>query len=169
MVFFIRMICATEFISSSEEPVATFHFTPTTYNQCLTIYDYSGHGTKLEHNYKDIMKRRQKIWYSPPKAPKPKMPQKYQDSGGNKAKKIIESFLKPKHIKPPPEYNYFSYIVDIYAKWYQSYFHFSAKYHCPAPNCVSPFFESKMLSNHQRRSSLLAIKKISLFENIHLE
>jgi hypothetical protein len=90
------------------------------------------------------MKRRQKIWvYSPPKPPKPKVPENIKIEVEKKAKELVESFLKPTYIKPLPEDKNFSYIVDFYAKWYRSYFHFSAKYCCPAPNCISPFFESK--------------------------
>ncbi len=90
------------------------------------------------------MKRRQKVWtFRQSKPPKPKVPENIKIEVETKAKELVESFLKPNYIKPSPEDNQFSYIVDIYAKWYQSYFHFSAKYHCPAPNCISPFFETK--------------------------
>ncbi len=89
-------------------------------------------------------KRRQKVWvFRPPKPPKPKVPENIKIEVEIKAKELIESFLKPNYIKPPPKDIRFNYIVDIYAKWYRSYFHFSAKYRCPAPNCISPFFESK--------------------------
>lgn len=90
------------------------------------------------------MKRKQKILvYSPPKPPKPKVPENIKIEVETKAKELVESFLKPNYIKPPPEDTRFSYIVDIYAKWYRSYFHFYANYCCPAPNCISPFFETK--------------------------
>ncbi len=90
------------------------------------------------------MKRRQKGWFfRPPKPPKPKAPESIKTEVETKAKELIESFLKPNYIKPPPEDKRFNYIVDIYAKWYQSYFHFIAKYRCPAPNCISEFFEDK--------------------------
>ncbi len=90
------------------------------------------------------MKKRQKVWiFRPEKPPKPKLPENIKIEVETKANELIESFLKPNYIKPPPTDNQFSYIVDIYAKWYQSYFHFSAKYCCPAPNCIAPFFESK--------------------------
>ncbi len=89
-------------------------------------------------------KRRQKVWvYIPPKLPKPKVPENIKIEVETKAKELVDSFLKPTYIKPPPENENFSYIVDIYAKWYRSYFHFSAKYACPAPNCITPFFEAK--------------------------
>src|SRR5574341_400434 len=90
------------------------------------------------------MKRRQKVWvYSPPKPPKPKVPENVKIEVETKAKELVESFLKPNHIKPPPKDESFSYIVDIYAKWYRSYFYFCSKYCCPAPNCITPFFEDR--------------------------
>ncbi len=90
------------------------------------------------------MKRRQKVWvYSQPKLPKPKVPKNIKIEVETKAKELIESFLKPNHIKPPPEDERFNYIVDIYAKWYRSYFHFCAKYASSGPYAISPFFETK--------------------------
>jgi hypothetical protein len=101
------------------------------------------------------MKLKQKGWiYSPPKLPKPKVPENIQTEVETKASELIESFLKPHYIKPPPEDKRFSYIVDIYAKWYRSYFHFYAKYCCPAPNCISPFFETKFARLEYVRSNL---------------
>ncbi|HEY9206244.1 MAG TPA: hypothetical protein VIO58_10025 [Candidatus Methanoperedens sp.] len=90
------------------------------------------------------MKRRQKGWFFlPPKPPKPKVPENIKTEVESKANELIDSFLKPTYIKPPPEDYQFSYIVDFYAKWYRNYFHFNAKYCCSAPNCIAPFFESK--------------------------
>jgi len=60
-----------------------------------------------------------------------------------KAKELVESFLKPEYIKPPPEDMHFNYVVDIYTKWYRNYFYFSAKYAFPGPNAIAPFFETK--------------------------
>ena len=59
-----------------------------------------------------------------------------------KADVLVETVLKPKYIAPPPENAQFSYLVDIYAKWNQSLFYFYAKYCCPSPNCITPFFET---------------------------
>lgn len=90
------------------------------------------------------MKRRQKVWvYSPPKPPKPKVPENIKIEVETKAKELIESFLKPNHVKPPPHNDCFNCIVEINTKWYRSYFHFCAKYASPGPYAISPFFESK--------------------------
>jgi len=60
-----------------------------------------------------------------------------------KANELIETVLKPQHIKPPPEEPRFNYIADIYGKWYQRYFYFCATYNAPGPNAIAPSFETK--------------------------
>lgn len=90
------------------------------------------------------MKGREKAWFSSPqKSPKPKVPESIKIEVETKADELIESFLKPEYIKPPPEDMRFNYVVDIYTKWYRNYFYFYAKYACLGPNAISPFFESK--------------------------
>jgi hypothetical protein len=60
-----------------------------------------------------------------------------------KAKDLIESVLKPKHVQPPSAEAQFNYITDIQAKWYRNRFYFVSIYACPAPNALSLTFESK--------------------------
>ena len=87
---------------------------------------------------------KRKMWvFSPTKQPKSKVPDTIKVSMEAKANNLIESFLKPNHVKPPSEDERFNYIIDIYSKWYQNYFYFCAKYACPGPNAISPFFEAK--------------------------
>jgi hypothetical protein len=90
------------------------------------------------------MIKRQKRWiYSPPNPPKPKVPEDLMAEVEIRATELVETVLKPQHLKPPPEDERFNYIVDIYTKWYRNYFYFCAKYACPGPNALSPFFETK--------------------------
>lgn len=56
---------------------------------------------------------------------------------------FVESVLKPRSIDTDPHEDRFNYIVDIYTKWYRNYLHFYAKYRCPGPNAIEPFFEIK--------------------------
>lgn len=60
-----------------------------------------------------------------------------------KAKILIETVLKPKHISPPTEGELFNYISDITVKWYRNNFIFTSTYTCPDPKAFSPSFESK--------------------------
>ena len=57
-----------------------------------------------------------------PRRTKPRVPDSLKHSLKEKADEIIETILKPKHIKPPPTDNDFNYLVDIYSKWYLSLF-----------------------------------------------
>ena len=59
-----------------------------------------------------------------------------------KAKQLIETVLKPKHLVPPPPDGPFNYITDIGAKWYRNYFYFFSTYACPSPNALAPTFEA---------------------------
>ena len=78
-----------------------------------------------------------------PKPVRPKVPNDFKLVVQQKADEFLESYLKPNFILPPPEEAEWNYIVDIFTKWHQRYFYFCAKYRCPAPNCISEFFEEK--------------------------
>ena len=58
-----------------------------------------------------------------------------------RADEIVETIFKPRYLKPPPKKARFNYIVDIYTKWRKNCLYFRAKYACPGPNALSPFFE----------------------------
>lgn len=90
------------------------------------------------------MAKKQKGWiYAPQKPAAPKVPTHVKTAIEAKAQELIDSTLKPEHIKPPPENKDWNYIVDIYGKWYRNYFYFCAKYHSPSPNAIQPYFEIK--------------------------
>ena|SRR5437879_3969209 len=90
------------------------------------------------------MAKKQKVWmYSPPKQPKPKIPDTLKVEVTTRATELIDTVLKPKNIQPPPENPRFNYIVDIYGKWYHSAFYFCAKYCVAGPNAIEPSFEAK--------------------------
>ena len=87
---------------------------------------------------------RKKVWMLvPPKRTKYQVPEEIKKQVGEKAENLIQTILKPEHIKPPPEDEKFNYIVDIYTKWHRSYFYFCSRYRCPGPNRISEFFESR--------------------------
>ena len=63
------------------------------------------------------MARRPKQWiYSPPKPPKPKVPESVQRDVETRAHEFVESVLKPKHLKPAPPHADWNYLVDISTK-----------------------------------------------------
>ena len=90
------------------------------------------------------MAKAQKRWvYVPPKPPKPKVPDTVKAQVKQKSDELIESVLKPKHIKEPSEDQQFNYLADLFSKWYRHYFYFCSTYNCPGPNAISPSFEDK--------------------------
>jgi hypothetical protein len=89
------------------------------------------------------MAKRPKMWvYSPPKPPKPKVPEAVKKHVETQAHEFVASGLKPKHLVPAPKDAHWNYLVDISTKWYRNYFYFCAKYCSPGPQAISPFFET---------------------------
>ncbi len=90
------------------------------------------------------MAKSRKIWvFSPPKQAKPKLPNALKANVTAEANELIDTVLKPTHVKPPARDEHFNYIVDIYSKWYRNYFYLCSKYACPDPNAISPYFEAR--------------------------
>ena len=90
------------------------------------------------------MPKRQKVWvYRPPRPRKVQPSESIKAEVEARANELAETFLKPQSIKPPPEDMRFNYIVDIFTKWYRSYFYFYTRYHCPGSNAISPYFDTK--------------------------
>lgn len=85
-------------------------------------------------------KERGRQWTWAPAKPKA-VPQSLKDDLTAKAGELVERHLKPVHVKPPPKNTQWNYIVDIFTKWQGRYFYFMAKYACPGPNAILPFFE----------------------------
>ena len=104
------------------------------------VYDRPGQSLVSE----TTMPRAQRTWvYSPPKPPAPKVPASTKAEVQDAANHLIETVLKPQHVKPAPTDARFNYLVNISTKWYRHYFYFSATYAVPGPNAIAPFFETK--------------------------
>jgi hypothetical protein len=89
------------------------------------------------------MTRSKKTWvYSQEKPKKPSIPERIKTEVSHAGEKLVSDELRPMHVKPPPQKPQFNYIVDIFAKWYRNYFYFVAKYACPGPNAMSPYFNA---------------------------
>ena len=90
-----------------------------------------------------MTKKQPKRWvYSPPKPPKPAVPDDLRAAVEAKAKELIETVLKPRHVKPPPKAPRWNYLTDITCKWHRGFFYFVSTYASPGPNALSPTFES---------------------------
>lgn len=87
---------------------------------------------------------RTKVWMPvEKKQPKPSVPSQLKEIVSYKANELVETFLKPAHIKAPPKNQDINYIVDIWTKWHQSYFYFVCTYASPGSDAISPTFELK--------------------------
>lgn len=86
------------------------------------------------------MTKRQKGWTWAPAKPSG-VPQAVKDDLSARAQQFVDSDLKPGFVLPPPSDLRFNYIVDLSTKWHGRFFYFMAKYACPGPNAISPFFE----------------------------
>jgi hypothetical protein len=88
-------------------------------------------------------KRPPNMWIdSPPRSSKPKVPDDLKAELTEKAERLLNEW-RPKYIQPPPPGYQFNYIVELYSKWFRSYFYFCAKYACPGPTALSLFFEAR--------------------------
>jgi hypothetical protein len=59
------------------------------------------------------MTKSRKIWvFSPPKQAKPKLPDALKANVTAEANELIDTVLKPTHVKPPVGNERFNYIVD---------------------------------------------------------
>lgn len=90
------------------------------------------------------MAKQRKAWmFAPAKQAKSAISGTVKDEVDTKAKELIETVLKPKHIQPPLEGSQSNYITDLTIKWIGSTCYFISIYACPGPNAISPTFEEK--------------------------
>lgn len=90
-----------------------------------------------------MTKKPPKRWmYSPTSRPKHKIPEVFKQQVTIRCNAFVKRVFRPK-ILPPPEDVRLSYIVDLSTSWFHSFFYFCATYRCPAPECISEFFEVK--------------------------
>jgi hypothetical protein len=91
-------------------------------------------------------KKPPKTWMLPSptqRTAKAALPERIRAEVDAKAKKLVESVLKPKYVKPPPKKPRFNYIIDVWIKWLGSTLYFGATYACPGPTAISPSFEAR--------------------------
>lgn len=90
-----------------------------------------------------MVSRKKKTWvYSPPRKPKPKVPDEIRQALQEKGDEIVEKIFKSEYLKPVPEQLTINHLIGFYTKWYRNYFYFCSKYKCP-PEAYSSSFESK--------------------------
>jgi hypothetical protein len=70
------------------------------------------------------------------------VPKGVKDEVSTMTRQLVEAELKRAYVQPPPKNPRWNYIVDIFTKWRGRYFYLMARYACPGPNAISPFFET---------------------------
>ena len=91
-----------------------------------------------------MAKKPKRMWvYSPKKPTPPQVPDQIKAEVESRANELVETYLKPTYIKPPPRDQRWNYIIDLFTKWHRSFFYFCSTYACPGPNALSPTFESR--------------------------
>jgi len=101
----------------------------------------------IREEYKAMSKKKPKqTWgWAPKKTASPQVPDALRVELTTKANELVESFLKPTFITPPPEDTRWNYLTDISIKWHGSHLYFVGTYACPGPNAISPSFESRFV------------------------
>jgi hypothetical protein len=90
------------------------------------------------------MAKQRRAWMpGPATKTKSALPGTVKDEVDTKARELIETVLKPQHVKPPAQNERFNYITDITIKWLGSKCLFVSIYACPGRNALSPSFETK--------------------------
>lgn len=115
-----------------------------------------------------------KVWMY---CPKPQtLPEKLKHGIEMRARRLIDSDLKEKHIIKKKPKNDNNYIVDIYYKWIGKRFYLCAKYLCPHPRALFPSFESRFarLEYHGDNKFQLSFMRytgswVTLYQDISLE
>src|SRR5262249_10317026 len=90
------------------------------------------------------MPRPRKPWtFGAGKKPRVYLPGTLKQEVDTKARELIETALKPKHVEPPPTGHRLNYITDIKTTRLGSKGYIISIYACPGTSIVSPTFESK--------------------------
>ena len=118
-------------------------------------------------------RRKTRVWMPPtPKQPKPTVPDHLRENIISRANETVQKHLKPAHIKPPPTNPEMNYIIDIWTKWYRSYFYFCATYASPSPHALSPTFElrfARMAYIGNERFNLAYMRHNGQWNEIYLD
>jgi hypothetical protein len=82
------------------------------------------------------MAKQRKTWTWAYSTPKPSVPDELKAGVKTKAEALLEKFLKPQFIKPPPKNWRWNYIIDIHSKWHRSFFYFISTYRSRGPTAI---------------------------------
>lgn len=75
--------------------------------------------------------------------PKPRIPDAVKAEATQRAQALVDTVIKPKFVREPPDDPRWNYIVDVWLRWYHSSLYFCTTYCCPGPDALSPSFEAR--------------------------
>lgn len=81
------------------------------------------------------------IWMRSDIPPKCKLDRWKKQTLVAQADELIRTFYRPQFVQPVPEDHRFNHVVDFSARWHGAYLIFNAKYACPGPHAITPFFD----------------------------
>lgn len=84
---------------------------------------------------------RQWIWVKSDIPPKCKLSKWEKQARVAEAEEFLRTYYRPTFVRPPPVHPEFNYVIDFCANWHGSYLRCVAKYACPEPDALTPFFE----------------------------
>ena len=80
--------------------------------------------------------------YAPDRQIKSKVPDDLKKEVQTKADDLVEKVLKPLYLKPPPKDSEWNYPIELWTKWYRSFFYFTSTWACSVPNAITLTFEN---------------------------
>ena len=81
------------------------------------------------------------IWVRSTIPPKCKLAPWEKQALAAKAEKLLRTFYRPQFVQPPRKNQRTNHVVDFSVRWHGAYLLFTAKYACPGPHALAPFFE----------------------------
>ena len=77
------------------------------------------------------------------RGPKPAVPESVKTRLQTEADRLVAEVLRPRYVHAPRTEPEFNNVIDVFTRWFRSYFYFCATYACPGPNALSPTFETR--------------------------
>ena len=92
-----------------------------------------------------MVRRNVRIYRSPSRKPRSKIPDALKSEITQKANELLESKLKPwkLEVDQHAKEHGFNYAIDLYITWWRNYLYFCTRYRCPGPNALVDYFESR--------------------------
>jgi hypothetical protein len=87
---------------------------------------------------------RNRVWASSTRKPSPPKPpealkQRVQEQGD----RLVDEVLKQRFVREGPEHPGYNYVVNVFTRWFRSWFYLCAEWRSPSPDALSEGFETR--------------------------